>query len=118
LVVSIKLLIFAIHQTTKAMQKDTEITDVMFRFDTKTDFNDKVFAVMPHEVNDHKGGVTTYQHVGQHSTGDYNAMLSYSRPATELEYTDLKAELESIGYNLKIVKRRNYYKYLISYKKR
>lgn len=45
---------------------------------------------------------TCYSHVGQHSScaiGYVNA----SRPATEAEYADLKKELESIGYVLKII---------------
>lgn len=94
------------------MEKDTKITDVMFRYDT----TDKtIFAVLPHQVDTLNGDVVTYQHVGQHSTGDYNVCLQQSRPATETEYADLKAEMDSLGYNLKVVKRRNYDKYLESY---
>lgn len=97
------------------MEKDTYITEIMFRYDTTKDFKGTIFAVMPHHVDTLKGDVTTYQHVGQHSTGDYNVCLQQSRPATEIEYADLKAEMESLGYNIKVVKRRNYDKYLKSY---
>ena len=44
----------------------------------------------------------SYSHAGQHGAchPDY---IHECRPATPEEYADLKAELESIGYNLKIV---------------
>jgi hypothetical protein len=46
---------------------------------------------------------TAYSHVGQHSAchPDYE---KESRPATPFEYMELKQELESIGYTLKICK--------------
>jgi hypothetical protein len=97
------------------MEKDTHITDVMFRYDTTKDFKGTIFAVLPHQVDTLQGDVTTYQHVGQHSTGDYNICINTSKPATEAEYSDLKAEMESLGYNLKVVKKRNYDKFLKSY---
>ena len=42
-------------------------------------------------------------------------MIATSRPANEFESADLKAELKSIGYNIREVKKRNYDKYLKSY---
>lgn len=98
------------------MQKDTHTTDVIFRVDTTKDFKGVVFAIFPHEVCDNKGNVTTYQHVGQHSSGCYQTMVKKSRLATESESKDLLAELESIGYNVKVVKKRNYDKFLKSYR--
>jgi hypothetical protein len=97
------------------MEKDTHITEVMFRYDTTKGFKGTIFAVLPHQVDTLQGDVTTYQHVGQHSTGDYNVCLQQSRPATEAEFADLKKEMENLGYNLKVVKKRNYDKYLKSY---
>lgn len=97
------------------MQKDTHTTDVMFRVDTTKDFKGTIFAVLPHNVDTLGGDVITYQHIGQHSTGDYNVCLQTSRPATEAEYTELKTEMETLGYNIKVVKKRNYDKYLKSY---
>ncbi len=46
---------------------------------------------------------TCYSHIGQHSAchPDYEKEC---RPATEAEYAPLKAELESIGYVLRICK--------------
>ena len=39
-----------------------------------------------------------------------------SKLATAEEYADLKKEMESIGYKINVVKKRNYDKYLQSYK--
>lgn len=95
--------------------KDQYKTDVMFRVDTTKDWKGTVFAVLPHEVSTLKGEVTTYQHVGQHSSGDYQTCLKTSKPATTEESADLKAEMESIGYDVNVVKKQNYRKYLKSY---
>ena len=97
------------------MERDTHITDIIFRVDTTRDFKGTVFAVFPHEVADLRGHVTTYQHVGQHSQGDYQVCLNTSRMAIADEYADLKKEMESIGYNIKVVQRRNYEKYITEY---
>ena len=100
------------------MNKDTKITDVIFRVDTTKDFKGTIFALFPHEVCNTAGHVTTYQHVGQHSGGNYNNCIRRSRPATENEYKELKLEMESLGYNFKLVTRQNYNKFLISFKNR
>ncbi len=100
------------------MDKDTHITDVIFRVDTSKDFKGTVFALLPHEVCDKKGHVTCYQHVGQHSGADYHHCMRTSRLAKESEYKNLKIEMESLGYNFNILTRQNYSKYLESYRKR
>lgn len=97
------------------MEKDNYITEVVFRVDKYGKFKGTVYAMLPHECSDFKGNVTSYQHVGQHSGANYNGCIESSRPATEAEYKDLKEEMESIGYNLKVIKKRNYDKYLKSY---
>ena len=44
-----------------------------------------------------------YQHVGQHGQANYYYCVhELTTPATPEEYEDLKKELESIGYKLKI----------------
>lgn len=96
------------------MEIDTYTTDIIFRYDTSKDFKGTIFAIMPHDA-ERNGMVTYYQHVGQHSSGEYYHMIRTSRPATEIEAADLKAELKSIGYNIREVKKRNYAKYLKSY---
>lgn len=97
------------------MEKDNYKTDVVFRVDTIGKFKGTVFALFPHEVSTLDGLVTTYQHVGQHSSADYRHCIAKSKLATPEEYKDLKEELESIGYDVNVVKKQNYDKYLKSY---
>jgi hypothetical protein len=99
------------------MERDTHTTDMVFRVDTTKDFKGQVFALFPHEVSTLDGSVTFYAHVGQHGSADYNHCIKTSRVATEDEAKDLKAELEGRGYNIQVVKRRNYDKYLADYKR-
>lgn len=50
------------------------------------------------------GLVTCYAHIGQHGMGSYPN--ENTKPASEVEYAPLLAELRSIGYDdLRIVKR-------------
>ncbi len=100
------------------MTQDINITDVVFRFDTTKDWKGTIFALLPHEVSDHSGNVTSYQHLGQHSSADYQHCIAKSRPATESEYKDLKIEMECIGYNINVIKKQNYQKYLKEYHNR
>jgi len=95
------------------MEKDKYITEVIFRVDTI----DTVFALFPYEIETFNGHVNFYQHVGQHSSADYDYCIKNSRLATKEEALDLKTELESIGYNLKVIKRRTFKKYSKSYRK-
>ena len=98
------------------MKKDKYKTDVIFRMDTKKDDRHEVIAVFPHDVSTPDGMVGIYVHIGQHGSGDYNVMLQRTRLATKKEYADLKRELEhQVGYNLNVIKKRNYDKYLKSY---
>ena len=99
------------------MKKDTHFTDIIFRVDTTADFKGTVFALFPHEVADHSGNVTSYQHVGQHSAADFLYCIGSSRPATPAEYKDLLAEMEGLGYNIKVRQKINQKKYIESYRK-
>ena len=80
----------------------------------------EILAIFPYEIYNFKGNVNCYQHVGQHGEADYRHCIdTLTTPATEEEAKDLKAELESIGYNLKVMKKRNHDKYLVAlYKSR
>jgi len=98
-------------------KKDKHKTDIIFRCDKSGDFKGIVFALFPHEVEDYNGNVTSYQHIGQHCAADYKGGINDSRPATEEESRDLKKELESIGYNINVVKKQNYDKYLADLKR-
>lgn len=99
------------------MEKDKHITEVVFRVDTTKDFKGTVFALFPHEVCDYNGNVTSYGSLDGHSAADYNHCIKTSRPATTEEYSDLEGVLSRIGYNLKVVKKQTYSKYLTDYKR-
>lgn len=66
-----------------------------------------ILALFPADPADTAGQFCTcYAHIGQHSSADYNATIAQSKPAKPVEYADLKAELESVGYDdLKIYQR-------------
>jgi len=89
------------------MENETVDIAVIFRM-----FEGEVLALFPYDIYNHIGLVNSYMHVGQHSGEDYSSCIERSKPATEKESKDLKKELESIGYNLTIVKRRNFNKYI------
>lgn len=92
------------------MKKDTYKTPVQFRI-----LRGEVLAVFPYDV--HKNtNVTCYAHIGQHSTCDV-FINSFSKPATKDEYNELFKELESIGYDLQIIKRRSHSQYLKAFHK-
>lgn len=79
-------------------------TLVKFRKDRD---DNSVWAAFPQLKQDkkHLGNdiITCYSHIGQHSACQVDYMNACDK-ATESEYADLKAELESIGYKLKICK--------------
>jgi hypothetical protein len=62
-----------------------------------------IFPEIP-ATNHPSGGCLSYQHVGQH--GACGDITHCTDPASEAEYAPLARELESIGYSLKIVRRR------------
>lgn len=93
------------------MEKDIFKTDVIFRIDN----DNEVFALFPH-VAETPDCVMSYASVGQHSAADYNHCMKKTKAASEQQYKDLYNELTQIGYNLKVVKRQNYDKYLASNK--
>ena len=99
------------------MEKDTFKTQILFRVINSGSFKGEVFAIMPYDIYDRKGNVTSYQHVGQHSGADYNHCIAISRPAKESEYNDLKNELEGLGYNIQVIQKRNHTKYINEYHK-
>ena len=65
-----------------------------------------VVALFP-RIDDIAGRCLSYEHVGQHSIADYGAVIGITDPAQPDEYADLKAELERIGYSLRVAKRNN-----------
>jgi len=95
------------------MKKDKFKTDVIFR-KWRTGDN-TIMALFPHTPHGRISTVESYEHIGQHGGADYCHCIHMTTPAKENEYKDLFEELESIGYNLNIIKKQNYKKYLKSY---
>jgi hypothetical protein len=89
------------------MQKDKHITKVQFLFNEKTE---DLFAFFPELLarktyNVKRGEeifCQAYSHIGQHSECHIDYARE-SRKAAEEEYKELKQELESLGYNLKVI---------------
>ena len=82
-----------------------KITDVLFLIEKpEGELTCNVFAFMPKELHNNSNPklFTSYAHIEQHSA----CCLEYAnecKEATSIEYSDLKKELESIGYNLNIL---------------
>ena len=84
--------------------------DVIFR-----KFNDgSIIGLFPHNI-EFDGCVLSYMHIGQHSSANYQHCIKISKLATKEEYRNLSIELIEIGYDLNIIKKQNYSKYLKSY---
>ena len=65
-----------------------------------------VIALFPEIPSDILGRYCeSYEHVGQHGVADYHGVVLHSRPATPTESADLRRELESIGYKLRLINR-------------
>ncbi len=96
------------------MKKDDFKTDVIFRIAKR---NKTPFAFFPYVISDYKGNITAYAHIGQHSGACWEYFPQNTVPAKEIDYMPLKRELESIGYNLNIIKKRNYTRYLTELRK-
>ena len=62
----------------------------------------EIIAYFP-EVEEHDGSIMSYMHVGQHGGATYPN--SGTAAATAEEYAPLQRELESIGYQLRVMKR-------------
>lgn len=83
---------------------EEKLTDVIFLLDIGAN-NDTptVYAFFPKEVYLPPKKYLSYAHIGQHG----GCSIVYARKckkATPEQYADLKNELESIGYNLNIIK--------------
>jgi len=90
------------------MKTDNFKTEVQFRKDKLG-----VFAVFPYLIES-LSTVMSYAHIGQHSAACWN-INQFTKAAKPSEYKDLKKELENIGYNLKVIRRRSHAKYLRTY---
>jgi hypothetical protein len=97
------------------MERDNFKTDVIFRVVSINKISE-VTALFPHNVADSNGHISCYAHQGQHGSANYKYCVSKGRLATETEYKELKSELESLGYDLNVIKKQNYDKYLAEYR--
>ncbi len=75
------------------MFNDTPESQLIFAYFPQLTYNKRLYG---NEIK------TCYDHVGQHSSCHKN--YGKAVPATENEYQDLKKELESLGYDLKVCK--------------
>jgi hypothetical protein len=83
------------------MKQDKNKTDVIFRKFKEGD----IIAMFPAEPGTNDiGTCMSYQHIGQHGNCQTD-IISVTKLATDEERADLKAELESIGYNLREMKK-------------
>jgi hypothetical protein len=65
-----------------------------------------VIALFPAEPGDmNPATCSSYMHVGQHGAADPQLVIQQTKPAAAAEYADLKQELESAGYQLKLYRR-------------
>lgn len=86
------------------------MTDVIFREWPSGD----IIALFPYDISLHYH-CSSYEHVGQHSPADYDLVISKTKPAKN--FAALKKELEGLGYRLRVIKRRNYNKFINAYNK-
>ncbi len=84
------------------MKQDKYKTIVVFRIFKQGD----VLALFPEHVERMNGDCSSYQRIGQHGGATYHHCIRITTPASPKEYASLKLELESLGYNLNIRKRR------------
>lgn len=83
------------------MEKDKHQTAVVFR-----KYPDgSIIALFP-KLPWGKEQCGSYMHVGQHGEADYQGVIDTTKPAQPGEYEDLKRELEGLGYNLRILRRK------------
>lgn len=92
------------------MKRDLFITEVIFRKEASGAFEGIVTAYFPYNIETKDGKIACYSHVGQHSSANYYHCMTKSVLAEKHEYNDLYHELESMGYNLRVIKKINHRK--------
>jgi hypothetical protein len=84
------------------------VTPVIFRKFPESE-GGEVIALFPYDKEGDYGQMGSYMHTGQHGAASH--MLVYrTKPAKPAEYASLKAELEGIGYRLKVLQKVPSYK--------
>ena len=95
------------------MELDKHITEVFFRVERHKDYKGQIFALLPYEIS--SGYYITCYSNGGHSSADYRSCIANSKPASKQEYENLYNQMRQLGYNLKVVDRQVYNKYLKAY---
>lgn len=88
---------------------DKEETIVVFRASRMGDWVVALFPSLNYDSGhtNERGLVASHvAGIGQHGAADYVGTVASTRPATDAEYEDLAAELESLGYRLHILKKK------------
>lgn len=85
------------------MKTDLEKTTVIFRQFRKGGDIIALFPELPGSVS--PSTCLSYQFIGQHGIADFNYVVQATRLCNPTNYKPLQDELESLGYNLRIVKR-------------
>jgi hypothetical protein len=80
-------------------------TRVVFKMTPKNRYSGRECIAFLLDVEANPNSIMSYLHVGQHGEASIDFCVSCNL-ATPTEYADLQAELESIGYDLKVCKRR------------
>ena len=93
--------------------KDNFKTEVIFRKVKSGYDKGTIEAFFPYVMNDRQGNILCFSLFGGHGGACWQYLTQNTVPAKEHECNDIKKHLElNYGYNLKIVKRRNYKRYL------
>lgn len=88
----------------------TDITEVVFR-----KYNKKVYAVFPYET-DWNGDTLSYAD-SEFRACQYDYLITHSKPAKPLEYKPMFDELSNMGYDLKLINKREFKFYISACKK-
>jgi len=84
------------------MTSSIDITDVVFRVFPEGD----VIALFPNDIGNYSEYTcSSYMSIGQHGSADPWLVVRTTRLAKPIEYTELKAELERLGYTLQVKQR-------------
>lgn len=93
------------------MNKDDDITDVIFRKEK----DNTVLAVFPYIISDSSGNITCYSHIGQHSSMSWEYFFKTKPCRSKHDFIDLYDELVSLGYNLNVIQKRSLKRYMRVY---
>lgn len=79
-----------------------ETIPVIFRRWPKTGDVIALFPTIPADAN--PSLCQSYMRIGQHGASNPRNVIDTTGPATEAQYRDLAAELERIGYRLRVIR--------------